>query len=49
MRSIVFAIVLVAIALLTGGMVAQVTPAKMLICICALVIFTAAFIKVDWG
>jgi len=49
MRSIVFAIALVAIALLTGGMVAQVTPAKMLITICAVVIFTAAFIKVDWG
>lgn len=48
-RSIVFVIALVAIALLTGGMVAQVTPAKMLITICAVVIFTAAFIKVDWG
>ena len=38
------------IALLTGGMVSQVTPAKMLIIYSApLVIFTAAFIKVDWG
>jgi O-antigen ligase len=48
-RSIVFALVLVAIALLTGGMVAQVTPAKMLIYISAVVVFTAAFIKIDWG
>ncbi len=49
MRSIAFAVALVAVALLTGAMVAQVTPAKMLIIISALVIFTAAFIKVDWG
>jgi O-antigen ligase len=49
MRSIAFAVALVAIALLTGAMVAQVTPAKMLIIVSALVIFTAAFIKVDWG
>jgi O-antigen ligase len=48
-RSIVLVIVLVAIALLTGGMVAQVTPAKMLVAISAVVIFTAAFIKIDWG
>jgi O-antigen ligase len=48
-RSIVFVILLVAIALLTGGMVSQVTPGKMLIAVSAVVIFTAAFIKIDWG
>lgn len=49
MRSIAFAILLAAIALLTGGMVAQVTPAKMLVYISAVVIFTVSFIKIDWG
>jgi len=48
-RSIAFAILLAAIALLTGGMVAQVTPAKMLIYICAVVIFVVSFIRIDWG
>jgi O-antigen ligase len=49
MRSIALAILLAAIALLTGGMVAQVTPAKMLVYICAVVIFLVSFIKIDWG
>ncbi len=49
MRSILFPIVLAAIAVLTGGMVAEFTPAKMLIFISGALIFLAAFIKTDWG
>ena len=49
MRSIAFAILLAAIALLTGAMVAQVTPTRMLVYICAVVIFVVSFIRIDWG
>ena len=48
-RSILFPIALAAIALLTGGMVAEFTPAKILIFTSAAVIFLTTFIKVDWG
>jgi len=48
-RSIAFAILLAAIALLTGAMVAQVTPTRMLVYICAVVIFVVSFIRIDWG
>jgi O-antigen ligase len=40
---------LAAIGVLTSAMVVQVTPAKMLVYIGAMVIFTVGFIKIDWG
>jgi O-antigen ligase len=43
------ALLLATIALLTGAMVAQVTPARMLVYACAVVIFTVSFIRIDWG
>jgi O-antigen ligase len=45
----IFPIALAAIALLTGAMAAEFTPAKMLILISAGLIFLTAFIKTDWG
>jgi O-antigen ligase len=48
-RSIACAILLAAVALLTGAMVAQITPVRMLVYICAVVIFTVSFIRIDWG
>ena len=49
MRSVVFAIILIAIALVTGGLVAQSTPVRMLLYIGLLVIFMVTFIKAEWG
>ena len=49
MRSVLPAIALAAVALLAGGLVASTTPAKVLVCVAAAVVFAASFIKVDWG
>ncbi len=49
MRSVLPAIALAAVALLAGGLVASTTPAKVLVCVAAAIIFVASFIKVDWG
>lgn len=49
MRIATIGALLLAIALVTGGMVSQVPPAKMLICVCALVIFAVTFINTEWG
>jgi O-antigen ligase len=49
LRSILPAIALAAVALLTGALVAGTTPAKVLVCVTAALIFTASFVKVDWG
>ena len=49
MRSVVFAIVLIAIALVTGGIVAHSTPVRVLLYLGLLVIFMATFIKAEWG
>ena len=49
MRSAVFAIVLIAIALAMGGLVAHSTPVRMLLYLGLLVIFMVTFIKAEWG
>ena len=49
MRSTAIGLLFVAIALLTGGMVAHVAPVKMLLYVGALTIFTATFINTEWG
>lgn len=49
MRSVLPAIALAAVALLAGGLVASTTPAKVLVCVAAAVVFTVSFIRVDWG
>ena len=49
MRSVVFAIVLIAIALVTGVLVAHSTPVRMLLYLGLLVIFLVTFIKAEWG
>ena len=49
MRSTAIGLLFVAIALLTGGMVAHVAPIKMLLYVGALTIFMATFINTQWG
>ena len=49
MRSVVIVIILVAIALVTGGLVAHSTPVRMLLYIGLLVIAMVTFIKAEWG
>jgi len=49
MRSVVIAIILIAIALVTGGLVAHSTPVRMLLYFGLLVIFMVTFIKAEWG
>ena len=49
MRSVVFAIILIAIALVTGGLVAHSTPVRMLLYCGMLVIFLVTFMKAEWG
>jgi O-antigen ligase len=49
MRSVVFAIILIALALVTGGLVAHSTPVRMLLYFGLLVIFMVTFIKAEWG
>ena len=49
MRSVLPAIALAAVALLAGGLVASTTPAKVLVCAAAAIVFAVSFIKVDWG
>ena len=49
MRPVLPAIALAAVALLAGGLVASTTPAKVLVCVAAAVVFTVSFIRVDWG
>jgi O-antigen ligase len=49
MRSAVLAIVLIAIALVTGVLVAHSTPVRMLLYLGLLIIFMATFIKAEWG
>lgn len=49
MRSVVFTIILIAIALVTGALVAQSTLGRMLLYFGLLVIFMVTFIKAEWG
>ncbi len=49
MRTVALCVVLVAIALALGVMVAQSHPSTMLVGMGALVIFTACFVNVEWG
>ena len=49
MRSVVFVIILIAIALVTGGLVAHSTPVRMLLYCGMLVIFLLTFMKAEWG
>jgi O-antigen ligase len=48
-KSTAIYLLFLAIALLTGGVVAHVTPVKMLLYVSALTIFTATFINTEWG
>jgi hypothetical protein len=49
MRSVIFVIALIVIALVTGGLVAHSTPVRMLLYLGLLVIFMVTFIKAEWG
>jgi len=49
MRSVVLVIVLIGVALLTGGLVANLTPVRLLLYLGLLAIFVATFVKAEWG
>ena len=49
MRSILFIILFLLVALLTGYFITQYTPTTMFLGVLALVIFTISFINIEWG
>jgi len=49
MKRLLPAVLIAAVALLAGGLSAATTPARMLLGVAALLIFTASFIRTDWG
>ncbi|TFG39033.1 MAG: hypothetical protein E4H48_09625 [Syntrophobacterales bacterium] len=49
MRSVVFAIILIVIAMVTGALVAHSSPVRMLLYLGLLVIFLVTFMKTEWG
>ena len=49
MRSILFAIIFLLVALLTGFLLTQYSPTLLLLGVAALVIFTVSFINIEWG